>query len=99
VVTARLAKVIGADFGEFAVEPYSKGGYVVEWTRSHNADSADGLIVEVLRLSEALASRWTLHGSVDDELEGLVSRTGAGRIAIAGVTMLTWHVSTVHLRQ
>jgi hypothetical protein len=93
VVVGRLAERVGLEVSLFTIEPYWKGGFLVQWSCQHDVTYPGSVILEVLRLGEALASGWSLLGSVDDNLEGLVSKTGLGRISIPGITMLSWQLS------
>lgn len=92
-VTNCIAKKLSLEQLDFSIEPYPDGGFVASWTCVHDVVDANALIVAAIGCGQILATGWTLLGSVHDELEGLASTAGRNHISIAGIAMLTWHVS------
>jgi hypothetical protein len=89
-VCKRIEEKLGLELHELKVEPYHKGGHVVSWVCLHEAPDAAAFMIDVIGCGQQIASGWRLGGSVHDELEGLVSRSGGHQISVSGITMLTW---------
>jgi hypothetical protein len=92
-VCARISEKLELELLDLSIEPYPKGGHVASWTSPHDVIDVRAFIIEVIGRGQQIASRWTLLGSVHDELEASASLSGHSHISIAGITMLSWRAS------
>lgn len=91
-VVARVAELAGLSPLGLVLARYPKGGFVAEWLVAHAENTRDAVLIDLIRAGQRVAAGWVLTGSVDDDFGALASKTGGGRISVAGVTMLTWEV-------
>lgn len=73
------------------VLPYAKGGHVLRWDTEGDLSNWSEAVVELIRLGQDLGSGWQLFGSVDSEIEAILTRN-VGHITTPGVTMISWQI-------
>jgi hypothetical protein len=95
VVASRMFERLGSVPLAEAIDPYPKGGFSVRWELEHDGCTWEALVVDVIGLGQRVATGWMLLGSVDEELNGVASRTGGARFRISGVNMLSWEIARV----
>ncbi len=90
-VGRRLRKLAFEHAPNFIVEPARDEGFVLSWEVESTSPWND-TVVATISTGQRLGRGWVLVGDVRSSPEGVLSKSGGGKISVPGVTMISWTV-------
>lgn len=82
-VTGRLQRLLEREPISARAEPYHKGGHVVTFAITHEHAQWNDTVVDVLACAQTIGYGWTLHSSIEHEVDLVTTEA-----SVAGIEMI-----------